>query len=106
MKKIEKLTTEQEALIPICRDYWIKKGLQTGETDWNTFEKNIKLAYEEAGLKFPNKIIRVQSPVVGAAASSISDRILNNIPYITNCIKSFLTIHLNLTKDYYFFRIK
>lgn len=33
MKRIEKLTKEQEALMPVCRDYWIKKGLQTGDTD-------------------------------------------------------------------------
>ena len=82
MKKINKLTLEQEKLIPICRDKWIQIGLKTGESDFNTFEKNIKLAYEKANIKFPDKIIRVQSPIVGAIASSISDRILNNIPFI------------------------
>jgi hypothetical protein len=86
MKKITKLTKEQELLMPICMDYWISKGLQTGEADWETFDKNIKLAYEKANLKFPDKIIRVNSPVVGAIAASISDRILNNLPYIINYV--------------------
>lgn len=86
-KQIEKLTPEQEALIPICRDYWISKGLQTGETDWDTFETNIKLAYEKSNISFPNKIIRVQSPLVGALAATISDRILNNLDILKKLVK-------------------
>ena len=73
MKRIEKLTPEQESLMPICRDFWIKKGLQTGETDWETAEKNIKLAYQKAKLKAPSIVIKVNSPLVGALTASILD---------------------------------
>lgn len=76
MKRIEKLTPEQEAMMPIVRDKWIEIGLRTGETDWKTFEENIPLAYEKAGIKFTNKIIRVQSPMVGAIAASIANSLL------------------------------
>ena len=88
MKKIEKLTPEQEAMMPICRDKLIAQGLRTGETDWETAETNIKLAYQKAGLQIPTKIIRVQSPLIGALAASISDRILNNIPFIVNHLQN------------------
>ena len=79
MKRIDELTKEQEARMPEWRDKWIEIGLQTGETDWETGEKNIKLAYEKAEIAFPSKpIIRVQSPLVGAFASSIADKILKS----------------------------
>ena len=77
MKIIDKLTKEQEARMLEWRHKWIKIGLQTGETDWETGEENIRLAYKKAKIPFPNKpIIHVQSPLVGAFASSIADRIL------------------------------
>jgi len=87
MKRIEKLTAEQEAMIPTCVNEWIRKGLQTGESDWAKFEKNIKIAYEKAKIPFPNKIIRVNSPLVGALASTISDRIFNNLDIIKKAAK-------------------
>jgi len=77
MKRIDKLTPEQEAMIPAWVDKWIKIGLQTGETDWETFDKYMPICYEKAGLKYPTKVIRIQSPLVGAFASSIADNILN-----------------------------
>ena len=78
MKYIEELTLEQKERIPEWVDKWIKIGLKTGETDWKTFEKYILICYQKAGIKFPNKIIRVQSPIIGAFAASIAGRILNN----------------------------
>ena len=48
MKYIEKLTQSQKEMMPVWRDKWIKIGLQTGETDWDTFEKYIKVCYEKA----------------------------------------------------------
>jgi len=99
-KKLDKLTPEQEAMIPICRDKWIEIGLRTGETDWDTFEKNIKLAYEKTSFPFPNKIVRVNSPIVGALAASIANRILNNINFITSNTKnSLITNVTNKSKD-------
>ena len=79
MKRIDKLTPEQESRMVEWRDKWIEIGLQTGETDWETGEEQIKLAYEKAKIDFPNKpVIRVQSPLVGAFASSIANKILKS----------------------------
>ena len=64
-------------MFPVWVKKWTEIGLRTGETDWDTFEKYIKVAYGKAKIPFPKKIIRVNSPIVGAYASSIADRILN-----------------------------
>ena len=75
--RVDSLTEEQRAMFPVWVKKWIEIGLRTGETDWDTFEKYIRVAYEKAKIPFPNKIIRVQSPIVGAFASSIADNIIN-----------------------------
>lgn len=76
MKYIKELTVEQKARIPEWIDKWIKIGLKTGETDWETFEKYIEVCYQKANIPFPEKIIRVSSPLVGALASSIASSIV------------------------------
>lgn len=64
--------------MPAWTEKWIKLGLQTGDTDWDTFDTNIKLAYKKANLEFPDKpIVRVSSPLVGALAASLADDIIN-----------------------------
>ena len=81
VKRIEKLTKEQEEKLPIWRDKWIAKGLQTGETDWETFEKYIPICYEKAKLKYPNNIVKVSSPLVGALAARVANAILKKNKY-------------------------
>src|SRR3972149_307123 len=66
VKKITKLTQKQKDMIPIWSEKWIKIGLKTGETDWETFDKYMPICYEKAGLKYPKNIIKVNSPLVGA----------------------------------------
>ena len=78
MKKIEKLTKKQEKMIPKWAEKWIKIGLKTGKTDWKTFDKYMPICFKKAGLEYPKRIVRVQSPIVGAFASSIAGKILNN----------------------------
>jgi len=76
MKRIDKLTTEQEARFPEWVDKWIKIGLSTEPADFETFDKYIRVGYEKTDIPFPNNIIRVSSPMVGAFAASISESIL------------------------------
>ena len=68
VKRIDSLTKEQKSMMAIWAKKWIDIGLKTGETDWETFEKYIKVCYQKAGIEFPKKIIRVNSPIVGAFA--------------------------------------
>ena len=78
VKRIDKLTPLQESRMGEWRDKWIRIGLQTGDADFVTFESAIKVAYEKAHIPFPNKIIHVQSPIVGALAASISRGIIQD----------------------------
>jgi len=72
MRKITKLTSEQEAAIPGWVDKWIAEGLRTDEADWEKAEQGIRECYAHAGIPFPTSgITRVQSPLVGAVAASI-----------------------------------
>src|SRR5574343_575703 len=78
MKRIDSLTDEQRARFPEWRDKWIAKGLQTGDAHWDTFYEAIKVAYAKANIPFPDKIVRVQSPLVGALAASKAQAILSS----------------------------
>ncbi len=60
---IEKLTPEQEALIPIIRDEWIQIALDTSPTDKQKAEAAINLTYQEYGYKPPKKILWFDNPL-------------------------------------------
>jgi len=74
-KRIDILTPEQEAMLAPHAEEWIAKGLKTGETDWDTFDKYMPICYSKAGLKYPTRVVRVQSPLVGGLASSLAEGI-------------------------------
>ncbi len=61
--RIDKLTPEQEALLPVYRDEWIKIGLSTEPADRPRAERAIALMYEAAGLPPPKQIVWAQSPL-------------------------------------------
>ena len=69
---ITKLTAEQRAMMPCWAEKWIKNGLSTEEVDFEKFEASVKLCYKYAGLNTNIPFIRVQSPIVGALASSLA----------------------------------
>ena len=77
-KQITKLTAEQESMFGPWADKWISIGLRTGETDWVTFDKYMPICYSKAGLKYPSRVVRVNSPLVGALAAAISESILRS----------------------------
>jgi hypothetical protein len=70
-KKIEKLTPEQEAQIPLVRDEWLRHGLSCEPADWQTAEQAVRDAYTVAGLDPPKIIIRLASPHEGALGAAI-----------------------------------
>lgn len=70
-KKIDKLTPEQEALLPVYRDKWIKIGLSTEPCDRPACEAAVKLAYEKAGVKPPSRVVWLRSPLAGAIAADM-----------------------------------
>ncbi|MBW4510499.1 MAG: hypothetical protein KME64_28880 [Scytonematopsis contorta HA4267-MV1] len=62
MNKIDKLTSEQEALILTIQDKWIEIALDTSPCDTQKAEESIKLAYEYLGLRTPQKILWFDNP--------------------------------------------
>lgn len=64
-KRIEKLTPEQEALIPVYRDKWRKIALSTERIDRGKAADAVKAAYELIGVPKP-EIIFFDSPYAAA----------------------------------------
>lgn len=62
-KKNQKLTAEQEALLPIYRDKWLEIGLSTEPLDFEKAKIAVCAAYESAGLSKPTKFYTAKSPV-------------------------------------------
>lgn len=82
MSDIEKLTPEQEALLPAHREKWLKVALCTDEADWETFEKGINEIYAVSGYSspvIPIPVIRVSSLRVGACVASLGNALISTI---------------------------
>ena len=71
MKKIEKLTPEQESLMSVYRDLWLQIGLSSGETNKEKAEEAVRKAYSCAGLKPPEIFFWMLSPLHNAVLYSI-----------------------------------
>jgi hypothetical protein len=65
MARIERLTPEEEALIPIVREAWGKIGLATGPGDRAVAQAAIADTYRQAGLLPPERWIWLGSPWAG-----------------------------------------
>lgn len=69
--KIDKLTAEQEALLPVYREKWLKIGLQNGKklpaNDQLLFL--FKNVYKAGGFKAPTHVLTVTNPLNGCLAS-------------------------------------
>lgn len=63
MKKIDKLTAAQEAMLEVYRDKWIKIGLSTDRVDPAQAEEAVKLLYKCGGLSAPDKIVFANGPL-------------------------------------------
>jgi len=73
---IEKLTPEQEALIPIVRDEWLAYGLSTEPANRPLAESGAMRAYKEAGLEPPHTIIWCDSPMAGGYCNAAVEEVL------------------------------
>lgn len=60
---IEELTKEQEALLSVYADKWIKIGLSTEPLDFEAAKEAARKAYRLAGLKEPTQFFKAKSPM-------------------------------------------
>jgi hypothetical protein len=65
---LERLTPEQERLLPVVREEWLRVGLSTQPADRARAEHGVRLAYQAAGLEPPRTAIWLDSPLTGAVA--------------------------------------
>jgi hypothetical protein len=63
---ITELTPEQEALLPVYRDKYLKIGLSTEPLDFETAKQGAILAYQAADLKPPGYFFHFPSPYAAA----------------------------------------
>lgn len=66
MTKINELTAEQKALLPVWRDKWLKIGLSTDPIDQERAKSAVRKMYECAGLEAPNTFVFLDNPEHGA----------------------------------------
>lgn len=77
-KRIEKLTQQQQDMMPAWRDKWIAIGLSTERADRARFEAAIPVCYRAAKLEPPKRIVWTTSPMAVAMAAPLAARILKN----------------------------
>ncbi len=71
MTRIDKLTPEQEAMLPGIQAEWIGYGLSTEPANRAQAEAGVIAAYEVANLKPPTHVIWLDSPMAGAVAAAV-----------------------------------
>ncbi|BAD56343.1 DUF6745 domain-containing protein [Nocardia farcinica] len=69
--RIDQLTDEQAAMLPVIRDEWIRAGLSTEPADRAAAEAGVRKAYAAAGLEPPRLVIWLDSPLAGAIGQAI-----------------------------------
>lgn len=70
-QKIESLTKEQEALLPVYRDKWIEIGTNCEPCDFERAKAALTPVYQAAGLEPPGQVYLVDSPIQSCYASAI-----------------------------------
>src|SRR5258708_36115903 len=70
-RRLDNLTSKQEALLPLVRDEWIAHGLSTDPADRIGAEAGIRLAYQRVGLPEPARIVWTTSPLAGCLTITI-----------------------------------
>ena len=60
---ITELTPEQKALLPACRDKWMKIGLSTEPCNRSAAEAAARAAYKVVGLAPPKQFVWFESPL-------------------------------------------
>jgi hypothetical protein len=74
MEKIQALTAEQIALLPVFRDKWLKIGLDTARLDFQKTIDAVNLAYEKAGISPPRFFMFPDGPTEAMKFISVASK--------------------------------
>jgi hypothetical protein len=69
-RRLEVLSPEQHALLGLVCEEWLGVGLATGPADRPAAEQGVRLAYQAAGLRPPERVVWLGSPVAGTIAAA------------------------------------
>ena len=72
---IDRLTPEQEEILPAVRDEWLAVGLSTEPADRPRAEHGVALAYRAVGLEPPSLVLWLRSPLEGVVGAAIGDQV-------------------------------
>src|SRR3990172_6166118 len=67
--RLDKLTPDQEALLPVIRDEWLAVGLSTERADRARAEAGVRAAYAAAKLPPPAIVVWLESPLPGGVGA-------------------------------------
>ena len=84
-QKLENLTPEQQAQLPIWRDKWIAIGLSCDPCDLAKSIPAVNEAYKAANLEPPKHILLCDSPMSGAITAAL----LKNRPALEKLVDTF-----------------
>jgi len=82
VKRIDKLTPEQEATFPDWVEQWVQWGLsaeQLTEEEWETVEQGARASYRLSGLTEPQFTLRMSSPLGAALAPLYLEALLGQV---------------------------
>jgi hypothetical protein len=65
-----RITGEQEAVLSLVRDEWLRIGQAVGPADRDAAEAGVRRAYKVAGLPPPARVVWLGSPLHGAVAAA------------------------------------
>ena len=69
--RLEQLTAQQEALLPVIRDEWLRVGICTDRADRAAAEAGVAAAYRAAGLEPPRFVMWLGSPMAGCIGAAL-----------------------------------
>ena len=105
LTRISELTPEQEALLSIIRDEWVKIALDTSPTDKQKAEEAIYLAYVYSGFKPPRQILWFDHPLA-AVNWIVGNRYIYKLQDEFSQDLSDFTFCFNLEKTIVYFTIE
>lgn len=77
VERLDSLTPEQEALLPVWADLWTKIGLSCDPLNFPRAKQAVEMAYEAGGLKLPQHYFVADSPVSGAMMAVLLKKVAN-----------------------------
>lgn len=78
--RIDELTDEDRALMPVIVEKWIRKGVDVTPVDHAVVEDGMRRCYEMAGLEWHGRVVWAGSPLTTVVSAVMASHILASVP--------------------------